>query len=413
MALRTTVTEFGGGIDTEADVSGVSTVTFSGTWRECDTPQVILTDEDGLQTVIGLGDLAGLTPTFALTFKDKVYAACSTTLAFSAIGEPTQFVNQVVSGSVEADAPGNGYIVPSNNYGTPEVIQAMCLYQNRMAVFNRNSVQIWSMVADPANNEQVQVLENIGTFAPLTVQPVGELDAMFLAESGLRSLRVRNDSNNAVTVDIGTPIDSLIQAHLATLTDAQRATCCGVVEPSANRYWCFVPAASGEGTLYVLSYFPSVGVAAWSTYRPTHLVGSTNTAFAPQKFVVKDGRVYARTSNGLISYGGLTGSEYENCGLTAETPWLDAKTPCSRKHAKGVDVACAGSWTVSLGMDPVSGTLTPAYVKADATNSSSFDLGSVQVRMQGTHFKLKMVEAGTGSARLSMAALHFEPGEAR
>jgi len=404
-----------GGVTQVADVTEQTTVTFSGTWVSGETFNLLLTNKaTATQHRFGAGAVSGLTPTYVLTFGNKMYAACGTTLAFSAIATPNRFDDVVTTGGEDADDPGNGYIVPGNNYSTPENIVALANYQGKLAVINRRSVQVWNMEADPAQNALVQTLENIGAFAPLSAQPVGTLDVVLLADTGVRSLRVRDASNQAITVDIGTPVDRDIQTHLATLTEAEKATACAVVEPSSNRYWVFLPGHNGaEGTIYVLSYFPSANISAWSTYRPTYLAAGVNTPFTPQKFVVKDGRVYARTAGGLIAYGGSDGNTYENCGVTAETPWLDAKSPATRKTAAAIDVACQGKWNVSLGMDPVSGTLKAnVYVKDDSTNASSFTGGQVPVRMQGTHFKLKMVESGTGYARFSAAAFHYQQNEA-
>ena len=418
--LTTTCVALTGGVDAVAEVREQNQITFSGTWAGGDSFNVYLTDKETLsQYRFGAGSLSGLTPTFALTLKDKVYVALGTTLGFSAIASPRRFDDVVTNGGEDADDPGNGFIVPGNNYGTPENIVALANYQGKLAILHRNSVQVWTVTADPAGNSQDQVLENLGTFAPLSVQPMGTLDVVFLSDTGIRSLRVRDSSNAAVTVDIGTPVDRNIQSHLETLSEAEKAAACGVVEPSANRYWCFLPGAAGaEGTIYVLSYFPSASIAAWSTYRPTFQQAAGNVVFAPTKLAVKAGRVYGRgvDANGvhrLVLYGGEDNAEYENCGVTFETPWLDAKTPATRKKSHAIDVACQGAWTVSLGMDPTSGTLTQTYVKSDATDASSFDLGQVPVRLQGTHFKIKGVEAGTGYARFSAAAFHFEPAQAK
>jgi hypothetical protein len=412
--LISTVTAMTTGLDEVTGSGEQWSVVFAGTWRECDRPQLILTNQAGTQTVLGLGDTNSFDPTYLLTFRDKVYAACDTVLAFSAIGAPTQFQDRVVVGAEDGDDPGNGYITPGNNYSTPETITSLAIYQNYMAVINRNSTQIWNMQSDPANNSQVQILENLGTFAPLSVQPMGTLDVMMLTDTGVRSLRVRDSFDSAVVVDVGTPIDWDIQRHLAELSEVNKATACAVVEPSSNRYWLFLPAGTTyAATIYVLSYFPSVNVSAWSTYLPTFSQAGVNTAFIPKKFVVKDGRIYARTTNGLVAYGGSTGSEYDACGMTIETPWMDSKTPGTRKHSTGVDVSCQGNWTVSVGMDPYTGTLKQAYTRDNSSDASSFGLGQIPYRDQGTHFKFKMVEAGTTYARFSALVFHFEGGEAK
>ena len=412
--LITTITPMTTGLDEVAGSGEEWSIVFDGTWRTCDQPQIILTDQAGTQTVLGVGDTNSFTPSFLLTFRDKVYAACDTVLAFSAIGEPTQFQDRIVVGAEDADAPGNGYITPGNNYSTPETIKSLAIYQNYMAVINRNSTQIWNMQPRPADNSQVQILENLGTFAPLSVQPMGTLDVMMLTDTGIRSLRVRDSSNSAIVVDVGTPVDWTIQQHLSELTEAEKATACAVVEPSSNRYWLFLPAGDTyAATIYVLSYFPSVNVSAWSTYLPTYVSSGVNTPFIPQKFVVKDGRVYARTADGLIAYGGSDGNTHDTCGMTIETPWLDSKTPGTQKHSTAIDVSCQGDWTVSVGMDPYSGTLQQVYARDSSTDASSFGLGQIPFRSQGTHFKFKLVEDGSGYARFSALVFHYEGGEAK
>lgn len=407
MPIQTTVTKFAGGKDTEADVSGEWNIALGGTWRECDNPVVTITDGDGRTITLGVGFTARLEPSFLLTFKDKVYAACGETLAFSAIGEPSQFNDRVLIAGEDADAPGNGYITPSNHYGSAENIISLAHYQGRMALFARRSVQIWSMTADPVTNAQVQVLPNIGTMAPLTPQSLGDMDVLFLSDSGVRSLRVRDSSNNALVVDIGTPIDPIIQAHLATLSAAEQAAACAVVDPTSNRYWLFLPkAGGGEGTIYVLSYYPSAGISAWSTYRPTYDLNGTQTAFTPLKFEVHEGIIYARCSNKLVRFDP---ADYDACGMTLTTPWLDGQAPATHKMFKALDAAMEGTWTCSFGADYIGGTLQPVVVETQST----FQFNAYRMNHRGTHFKLQAVESGSAYARFSNFAVHYQPADAR
>lgn len=404
-----------GGVDAVADVTEQNTLTFGGTWAAGDTFLIRFTDtRSAAQYRFGFGDpesnpisgVTGLLPSYALTLNDKVYIACGTRLVFSAIGNPDALVDIVTVGATDGDDPGNGQITPGNNYGTPENIQALANYQGKLAIINRNSTQIWVVDADPANNNKGQTLENIGTFAPKSVQSVGTLDVMLLADSGFRSLRVRDSSGNAEPVDIGTPIETLVQALLATLTESEKAGACGIVDPASGRYWCFVPASgSGEGTIYVLSYFPSSQIAAWSTYRPTYNNAGTQTAFKPLKFITKDGKVYVRTADGLIAVSG-----YDACGVTCELPWLSVRNPLLKKSIQSIAVGCQGSWVVSLATDTATGTYKTVYTRSDATNASSWQLGRISVQANCPHFRVKMVENGSGYARFSNQAVNYEGG---
>lgn len=403
--LNTTAVALTGGVAAVAEVTEQNTLTFGGTWAAGDTFVVRLTNAaTAAQYRFGYGDMTGKVPSFALTLGDKVYVACGSTLAFSAIGNPDGFVDIVTIGATDGDDPGNGSITPGNNFGTPEQIIALANYQGKLAIINRNSTQIWGVDADPANNARQQTLENLGTFAAESAKGMGTLDVIMLHDSGFRSLRVRDSSGNAMVIDIGTPIDTLVQALLATLSETEKAGACGVVEPQTGRYWCFVPGASGaEGTIYVLSYFPSSQIAAWSTYRPTYLVAGVQTPFIPLKWVVKDGQVYARTATALIAVSG-----YDACGMTCELPWLSARNPLLKKSIQSLAVGCQGTWVVSLASSPALNQYRTVYTRADSANASSFELGEIKIQANTKHFRLKMVENGTGYARFSSEAVNYE-----
>jgi hypothetical protein len=182
----------------------------------------------------------------------------------------------------------------------------MAPFQGNLLMVCRDYVQIWIVDPNPADFQAVQILPNIGTMAPLSVQPIGDMDVYMLYDSGVRSIRVRDASNNAIIADIGTPIDMLIQSALAGLSDALKATACGITDPSANRYWLYIPSpaddpASGTtGLIYAFSYFTSSGVAAWSTYLPTF-----------QTFVSALVTHYPASGAVIVIYSGLTpGSQY-------------------------------------------------------------------------------------------------------
>ena len=219
----------------------------------------------GFQTQLGSGNVTSVIPTYIFTFNNKVYALAGATAYFTAVAQPNVWN--------DPNAAGNGFITMSNFFSTNETVVAMAPYQGNALFVFRRLVQVWHVDPDPANYAIVQTLPNIGTVAPETVQPVGDMDVYMLADNGVRSVRVRDASNNAIIADIGTPIDAIVTPLLASLTDAQKSTACGIVEPSSNRYWCYIPEPDGSpGLIYVFSYFPSSQVAAWGSYSPTYQV---------------------------------------------------------------------------------------------------------------------------------------------
>lgn len=280
-----------GGINAASGMGMDYNFTLSLTGASGGEVTITLTDTlTGFQTQLGAGNVTSQIPSYIFTFNEKVYALAGPTAYFTALEEPNVWN--------DPNGAGNGFETMSNQFSTSESLAAMAPYQGNVGFIFRRLVQIWHMDDDPALNDLVQTLPNIGTVAPLSVQPVGDMDIYMLADNGVRSVRVRDASNNAILADVGTPIDAIVTALLATLTDAQKATACGIIEPSSNRYWCYIPNADGSaGKIYTFSYFPSSQVAAWGSYAPTYQVAIAAPA--------------TNYSAGIVTYTGLTiGNRY-------------------------------------------------------------------------------------------------------
>lgn len=297
--LTTTADGMSGGLDSE-DGRG-NEYLFEVTYAPQLNDQITLVFTDslsGFQTTVGGGYASGVQPTYLYTYNQRIYALAGSDWYFSAVGLPTTWN--------DPNAAGNGFEALSNFFASASTPQAVVQFQGLLAIANRDYCQTFSVDPNPANFAQTQVIPNMGTMAPQSVQAIGDMDVFMLYDSGVRSLRVRIATNNAVIADIGTPIDMLIQSVLATLTDAQKATAVGAVDPAANRYWLYIPTAADNlgagpvGKIYVFSYFTSSQVAAWSTYDPTFQTG----VFGP-------GANYPAAAPITLTYAGLTvGNQY-------------------------------------------------------------------------------------------------------
>jgi hypothetical protein len=486
VGITSTTTAFAGGIDSSGGSGEQYLITVSGQWANGDKVTLILTDTlTGLQTQIGAGYVTGLGSSFATqpgtfcgTFKNKVYVLAGTTAYFSAVGDPTIWNDPT--------AAGDGLITMSNFWSAPEPLVAIAPYQGRLLFASRRNVQIWATDPDPANYAITQVLPYIGTFAPLSVQAVGDMDVYMLYDSGVRSVRVRDASNNAIIADVGTPIDAILQPLIAALSDAQKAKCCGIVDPNANRYWIYLPNPDGSpGTIFTFSYWPSSQIAAWGSYTPSYqqavtapaatypaiptltytgltvgrryawkpganelsitcgstvltnqpstpegsFVATATTAtvrgistaggqtftgnlsltvlFVPEKFVIYNGQVWARSGDLLIQYGGSDNLTYDNCGVTWQIPYLSAQTPGTRKYFSAADAAMEGTWAINFSSDYDAATFKNVY----NNTLSSFQQGRVPLARHATHFALQGVESGSSYARFSNALIHYTQEE--
>src|SRR5690606_17153070 len=132
----------------------------------------------------------------------------------------------------------------------------------------------------------------------------------------------------------GSPIDPLIEAHLATLTDAQIMAAVAEIEPKSGRYWL----ALGD-RIYVFSYFPAAKISAWTVYEP---------GFEISHFAVVGTRLYARSGDTIYLYGGVDGNTYpaENeAPITVRNPFLQVNKSATEKTLEGCDIAATGQWT--------------------------------------------------------------------
>lgn len=243
-----------GGVTAVAGVAKRYRIAVTASWAVDE--QITLTftlTQTGNPLQVGAGDITGKTPSFCFTLKRKEYLAAAAKLFFSAFDDATMFNN--------LNGLGNGFLSIADNYAMSDDLKSVAPYQGKLALFGRGNIQVWSTGVDPGSYQQTQVLDNIGTFAADSVKAKGELDVYFLHDTGVRSLRARDASSNAEPIDVGSPIDTLVQSKLQSATDDERASACGVVEPVTGQYWLFV-----KDKLYVLSNFPSAKIIAWATW---------------------------------------------------------------------------------------------------------------------------------------------------
>lgn len=360
-----------------AGVAQISTVTIGGTFDPGDKFTVIINDN----TYGAIGQ-TGQNVTSVITHKNKVYATSSVNLFFSGVAEPTRWTPQ---------ATGSGVIDMSAQASNEEDLTGLGIYQNNLAVFSRNTEQIWSMDPNPALNVQLQVLDNIGTKSPKGIISFGSSDVFFTSDFGIRSLRALTASLSAGVTDVGTPIDDIIIESLDSLSGSQVLKSTASIEPRSGRY-----VQSLGDVLYVFSYFPSSKISAWSTWEP---------GFGFSDFTNISGRLYGRAGDVIYLLGGINNDQYTAEQVLVELPYLDARTIATWKRWTGLDLIVQGQWDVYLNTNP----LQPDEWEKTATIFET-SIGQMKLAMQqkASLLKMKFVHRGTGPAKISKIIVHYE-----
>lgn len=391
----TLVSPTAGGVTPVPGTAQVVTFTFGGTFEGMDMYYININNTQ----IVLRGNAAG-TGQFVRTLGQKVYATNASLMHFSGFTGTPAVPNPMEWGS---DTTGAGFVNMSTQDGGSSELTGLAVYQNRMAVFSRRNVQIWTVDADEANNKQDQVLFNLGTKAPRTLAAFGDIDVFFLSESGVRSLRARDASNMASADDVGSPIDGELLAYMRSQDEAVVTQAVAVSEPFEGRYLLAV-----GPMIYVFSHFPGAKVSAWTTY--------TLDEIAPNAVVtdwaITSSSLVARVGDQLCLYGGLSGQQYDTTGAfpyEVRLPFLDADVPTAKKSIQGLDVGAEGYWDIYLALDPQQPDVTEILAKIK--DSTYGEQGMCAAVGDSTHFSLTLKGKSNGYARLANLAIHFRSHE--
>ena len=372
-----------GGADGVAGVGKQVAITISGTPQVGDKFNVKL----GARNFGFVGKPVGKV-TALLTLKDKIHAAVGSIVFYCGIATPLRwdYLSDI----------GAGFNNMATSTSGSDNITGLEKYQGNLAVFSRWSTQIWFIDQEPAGNRQLQVLDNIGALAARSIVAVGDIDVFFLSDTGIRSLRARDSSNAAFVNDIGTPIDPLIIKVLRGYTDEEKSRACSIVEPEDGRYFLAI-----GSKIYVFSYFASAKVSAWGAYNVTSPV---------RWFTLLNGRVYSRHDDGILRLvGGVDNEAYDETEVLVETPFMDARQPGTHKVVMGIDLGIEGEWIVDIALDVGN---PDAYERIGQIDRPTYSMERITVDGIGSHFKLRLRSTGTGYARLSNVAVHYDGAEA-
>jgi hypothetical protein len=330
----------------------------------------------------------GLTPgpgTYMRVFQQKMYRVTNQYLAFAGVGDPT------ITDPDNTTSPGAGFIDMSAMDSESENNVAMEIYYKQVAIFARLVTQLWLLDPDPAQ-DAFQQLIRIGTVAPQSVQQFGTGDVLFMSDSGVRSLRAINASMAAAVNDVGSPIDKLIQNEILTNSNAIYAV--AIVQPISGRYLLAV-----GNKVYVLSYYPSAKISAWSTWSVPFAISHMSTCV---------NRVIVRSGDTLYMYGGPDGTAYDSTLGTVVTPMMAADSPTLWKKPISIDLMVQGTWTMSAGM--LANSPTARELVATVTGET-YSLQAIPYAGYGTHIGLTLTTSDPSPALLGSMTVNFQKAD--
>lgn len=320
------------------------------------------------------------------TFGTKMHYLSGSLAAFSGVNRPTQY---------DENAIGAGAINMANHVSGSEELIGMDEFIGFLAFFGREAIQIWSLSADPELNARVQTINNVGILAGRSTVGYGEADLAFLTESGIRALRPSEvAANYNKHVSISDPIDALLLAELATLSDEVKSEAIGIIEPVDRRMLMAV-----GNSVYVLSLFGESGIAAWSRYN----LGTQIT-----EWLVSGRQLYARSGNTIYLYGGDDYNTYDPAVVPrVKLVNLHAAAPATYKGWRGFDFGLTGEWGINM-YSGVDATIPEAVA---VLSGSSYAGPTIPVAAEASHVSLEFI--GRPSAReIVNIALHYNRHEA-
>jgi hypothetical protein len=170
-----------------------------------------------------------------VTASERIYAISDDglTVRFCKVGGPTDW-------TLAGDA---GFLSVSRHFGSGQRAYGLGLYQDKLAVFSDQSIQLWNIDPDPTAMALDRVVDGVGTRHHDSIVSLNG-DLMFLSETGVRSLTTLSNALFPTDVDMGLPIKAMTPSP-AALTRFSL----GSYEPSAialaavpfGQYWVSAP----------------------------------------------------------------------------------------------------------------------------------------------------------------------------
>jgi len=239
-------------------------------------------------------------------------------------------------GAAAGDA---GNLATGNQTQGSSIPIALGEFQERMAVFMTDSVQLWNVGSVDTDFSFYKKISGIGTKYHRSVKEFAS-EIVFASKAGFRSIGIQENYGNLLDNDIGSPIDSIVRPKISDTTEILSS-----YFPSQGQLWQVINNVD-TSTIYVYTFSRTQRISAWSEYV---------FPFVVSDITLLDGYVYLRSGDKVYKVDEDSlfyeddGAPYE---MRIELPFLDFKKTGHTKYISSMDIVCSGTVNVQFRYDP-------------------------------------------------------------
>ena len=263
----------------------------------------------------------------------------------SSINGPTDWTNS-------GDA---GYLNVTQHAVNDQTVRGFGRYEDKLMVVFKDSIQFWSVFADPADNSLAQALNGVGTENNRTVVDMGGI-ATYFARGSFRTIQAVAVTGEKNDTDIGAKIYAVTKD-----IDLSAVTPVSIWSPGRSQLMC----AFGD-IMYVYTNNPGVGVTGWTKY-------TLPSGFNVTAMVELDGVTYLRTGTSVYKFDSAYTAE-SGFSWTARFPFNHATSWGRQKAWTTFESASSGRMGIAFYVDPRNETYK--YI-APTLSGSRFGTGRV------------------------------------
>lgn len=316
--------------------------------------------------------------TAVLKAASKIFAVSQdgNTVRYSKTGDPKDW-------TTASDA---GFLPTGLNATGDRATNALGLYQKKLVALARDGAQVWTVDPNPSNMALDDNVENVGTSYPNSLSTVGG-DLFFLSDFGFRSITTNRLVDKREDVDVGSPIDTLVKAQLATMTGSPIAR----YFYGTGQYLCAI-----DDTLFVYSLSRTSKIAAWSRYLLPFSVDATAEL---------NGVLYLRTGDDVYKFAEEAYTDNgENFEVLLEMPYMDFKAPGVLKSVYAIDIVMEGQCHFSLGWDVRNAAAVTDEVRIIGNTRGG---GLIPIECCGTEFSPRFRNLDSQEFRLDALTIYY------